>query len=362
MATIQGEDSLAGALERAAELIRRSRFPIIGGLLTDIGGAQAAIALAQKLGGVIDHAAGDSLTREARIRREVGASAASFGEVRNRADVIVVVGALPLTREPELLARLFPREEGLPRPGDNPRELILLGSDRAGAPDHIGVTSIAPGAQDLPTLIARLGAAIGERRDEEGAADDPIGRVAQRLKAAAFAVFVYSAAELDEPALFTILDIVRHLSITTRAATLALATPGNGDGVNLCSTWTCGLPVRTSFAGGAPVHDARRFATARLIESGEADALLWIDALGGQHAACPEGVPTVVLTSSPDAHKGEGIVIEVACAGRDHDAALYLSPISGIGMVKASRPNDVKPTVAAVLTRLAGMIDAREAA
>ncbi|MGI8723993.1 MAG: formylmethanofuran dehydrogenase, partial [Methyloceanibacter sp.] len=85
----RGDGSEASALERAAELLGRARLPVIGGLLTDIGGAQAAIALAQKLGGIIDHAAGDSLTREARIRREAGTSAASFGEVRNRADVIV---------------------------------------------------------------------------------------------------------------------------------------------------------------------------------------------------------------------------------------------------------------------------------
>jgi len=360
----RGDGSEASALERAAELLGRARLPVIGGLLTDIGGAQAAIALAQKLGGIIDHAAGDSLTREARIRREAGTSAASFGEVRNRADMIVVIGDLPLEQEPDLLDRLFPNQQGLPRPGSsNPRELILLGSDHTQVPDGIPVTSVGLGGHDLSTLIARLGAAIGERRDREGAADDPLGRVAQRLKAAAFAVFVYSAAELDEPALFTILDAIRHLSVSMRAATLAIAAPGNGDGVNLCSTWTCGLPVRTSFAGSVPVHDAKRFATTHLIESGEADALVWIDALAGQRVPCPKGVPTIVLTAFADAAEpGSDIVIEVACAGREHDAALYLSPISGIGMVKASRPKSAKPTVAAVLTRIAGMIDAREAA
>ena len=358
----RGEGSEASALERAAELLGRARLPVIGGLLTDIRGAQAAIALAQKLGGIIDHAAGDSLTREARVRREAGISAASFGEVRNRADVIVVIGALPLEQEPDLLDRLFPAEAGLPRPGSNPRELILLGPEQAQVPDRIPVTSIGLGDQDLPALIARLGAAVGNRSEHDDAGVT-LGGVAERLSSAAFAAFVYSAAELDEPALFTILDAIRHLSVTTRAATLAIATPGNGDGVNLCSTWTCGLPVRTSFAGSVPAHDANRFATTQLIESGEADALVWIDALAGPGVPCPKGVPTIVLTAFAEAAEhGSDIVIEVACAGRDHDAALYLSPISGIGMVKASRPNSVKPTVAAVLTRLAGMIDAREAA
>jgi formylmethanofuran dehydrogenase subunit A len=39
----------ASALLRAAELLRRARFLVIGGLLTDIDGAAAALALAKKL-------------------------------------------------------------------------------------------------------------------------------------------------------------------------------------------------------------------------------------------------------------------------------------------------------------------------
>ena len=83
---------MKSALERAADLLARARFPVFGGLLTDIRGAEAALALAAKLGGVIDHAAGESLARMSQIMRERGASSASFGEARNRADIIVIVG------------------------------------------------------------------------------------------------------------------------------------------------------------------------------------------------------------------------------------------------------------------------------
>jgi formylmethanofuran dehydrogenase subunit B len=352
----------ASALLRAAQLLGRAQLPVFGGLLTDIEGAAAALALAEKLGGVVDHANGESLARMARIMRETGASSASFGEVRNRADVIIMVGSGPLQRDPDLIKELFPEEEGLPRPGDQARELILLGSDLADAPAHVPVTPIGLGEHDLPTFIAQLGAAVGERRIGDEAAEDKLTRVADRLRTAAFAVFVYSTADLTEPALFTILEMVRHLSITTRAATLALAVPGNGDGVNLASTWTCGLPVPTSFAGSAPEHDAWRFATSRLIESGEADALVWIDALAEQGVQRPQGVPTVLLSSSAGAGEaGPDVVIEVACAGCDHDAALYLQAISGIGWVKAEKPNADKPTVAAVLARIAELIDKRKA-
>ena len=181
------------------------------------------------------------------------------------------------------------------------------------------------------------------------------------MRASAFAVFVYDPAELEEPVLHTLLEIVRYLVKTTRAATFSLAAPGNGEGVNLCSTWTCGLPVRTSFARKIPENDMWAYETERLLKSGEADALVWIDALDGERADRPKGAPAIVLSSEPAKAKRGDIVIEVGSAAADHDAALYLPPIAGIGMVKAKSANTDKPTVAEVLNRIAALIDGNDA-
>ena len=316
------------ALERAADLLGRARFPVIGGLFTDIGGAAAALALAEKLGGAVDHAAGTGLSRASRVMRETGATPASFGEVRNRADTVVVIGKGPLERDPDLIAKLFPGKPGLPRPGDNQREVIFLGLDKVRTPRHVRSSSIR-GRASLPELVALLAANVRETRFDirDKALRTKLNRAGERIRKSAFAVFVYDPA----------------------------------DGVNLCSTWTCGLPVRTSFAREVPEHDAWAYETERLLETGEADALVWIDALEGEGTKRPKGAPTVVLSSSPGrASKGD-VVIEVASAAGDHDAALYLSPISGIGMVKAGKANRDKSTVADVLTRIAELIDARNA-
>ena len=354
-----GEDE--DALERAAGLLDGARLPVIGGLLTDIAGAQAALALAQKLGGVVDHASGTALTRASRIRRETGVCAASFGEVRNRADVVVILGDAPLDQDPALLDTLFPSYDGLPRPGNAKRQLIALGTCKPSAPKGVTLTSIEVGKGGLPAAIAMLAAGVGQRRFalKDQTLKDKIDAVAEKLRQADFAVFVYSSSELEEPVLHTVLQIVRDLSNKTRAAMLALPAPGNGDGVNLCSTWTCGLPVRTSFARGVPVHDGFLYAADRLVASGEADAVLWIDGLDMSPASLPGKVPTVVLSARRGAHRKGDIVIEVANAGTDHAAALYLPAITGIGMVEPGGARSGKPTVAAVLTRLSEMIDAR---
>lgn len=350
----------ASALERAAEVLGHARLPVIGGLLTDIAGAEAALALAERLGGVVDHEAGEALSRSSRLMREVGACPASLGEVRNRADIVVLLGEAPLKRDPDLLHELVPPAEGLPRPGDNPRELVVLGGGKFKGESPVAATAIARGDKDLPTLIAMLATAVAGRRQKKHV-DPKIVDLAERLRAAAFPVFVYSPLDLDEPVLHTVLSMVRHLCLTTRAATLPLATPGNGDGVNLCSVWTCGLPVRTRFLAGLPQHDPWLYGTERLIDSGEADALLWVDALETQGAKPPRGVPTVLLAGNKPRKRAADIVIEVASAGRDHDAELYLPRISGIGVIKAAQANRNVPTVAETLHRIAQLIARPEA-
>jgi formylmethanofuran dehydrogenase subunit B len=100
----------------------------------------------------------------------------------------------------------------------------------------------------------------------------------------------------------------------------------------------------------------------RLIESGEADALLWVEALPTFGVERPQGVPTVVLSSTGNgATAADDVAIEVGCPGVDHDAELYLWSIAGIGMVKATRPNAGAPTVAEVLGRIAERIGSPEA-
>ncbi len=352
----------ASALERAAELLGQARLPVIGGLLTDIAGAEAALALAQKLGGVIDHDAGEALTRTTRLMRETGACPASFGEVRNRADIVVLIGEAPVARDPGLINELFPAEEGLPRPGDNPRELVVLGGTKPRGVGDVAVTALPLKEEDLPTLIGRLAMAVAGRPvSGEVKPDAKIARLAARLRGAAFPAFVYSAGELEEPVIHVVLDMVRYLCLTTRAATLNLAASGNGDGVNLCSAWTCGLPVRTRFVNGLPEHDPWLYASERLIGSGEADVLLFVDALEAEGAAPPRGVPTVLLTRDHGRTAAAEIVIEVASAARDHDAELYLPRISGIGVVKATQAATTAPTVAATLARIADLVPPAEA-
>src|SRR5580704_18393815 len=90
--------SLDEAAAAAAQLLARSGQPLIAGLGADIAGARAAIALAERVGGVVDHMHSAALMRDLDCLRETGVMLMTPGEARVRADVVLLAGdALPQT-------------------------------------------------------------------------------------------------------------------------------------------------------------------------------------------------------------------------------------------------------------------------
>ncbi|HEY0910853.1 MAG TPA: formylmethanofuran dehydrogenase, partial [Bradyrhizobium sp.] len=151
--------------------------------------------------------------------------------------------------------------------------------------------------------------------------------------------------------------LIDDLNKTTRFAGLPLIPPNGAEGVTQVVAWTTGLPVRTGFAGRAPLHDPWRFDAQRLIASGEADAALWISAF----SACPppwdNAVPTIALVPPGTVFRTPPrVVFEVGCPGRDHDAMMFDQALGGIALAAASAPRaiaSVADTVAAIIKRAA---------
>src|ERR1700709_1159632 len=84
--------ALETAIAEAAKLLGASRLPGIAGLGTDVAGARAAIALAERVGGVVDHMHSDVLLRGLSVMREAGAYVTTPNEARVRGDTLLLVG------------------------------------------------------------------------------------------------------------------------------------------------------------------------------------------------------------------------------------------------------------------------------
>ena len=136
------------------------------------------------------------------------------------------------------------------------------------------------------------------------------------LKTPHFGVAVWGGDGLDSLSIEMLQGLVLDLNKTTRFSGLPLGVGANAAGVVQTSGWMTGFPVRTSFGRGFPEHDTWRFDSTRLIESGEADAALWISAYGGEAPPWKKHIPLVALASPQTAFAREPqVCIEVGCPG-----------------------------------------------
>ena len=88
-AWIAGEPAaLDAAVAEAAQLLASSRHPLIAGLGTDVAGARAAVALAERIGAAIDHMHADELLRNLDVMRSSGVLRTTPSEAHVRADTL----------------------------------------------------------------------------------------------------------------------------------------------------------------------------------------------------------------------------------------------------------------------------------
>ena len=102
--------SLDEALSRASVILSQSRAPLIYGLSrSSTPGQRAAVALADRLGGVVDTTASLCHGPSIMAVQSVGESTCSLGEIRNRADLVIYWGCDPAVSHPRHAERTHSR-------------------------------------------------------------------------------------------------------------------------------------------------------------------------------------------------------------------------------------------------------------
>jgi formylmethanofuran dehydrogenase subunit B len=350
--------TLDDAIAQAARLLAASRQTLIGGLGTDIAGARAAVALAARTGAVVDHMHAQPVLRDLEVARSSGIMLTTPTEARIRAETLLIVG-------PDLegvLAEFLQKTIGSPQPsGAGPRERrtfwLCPGPDAAKAESAMPIRPIGRKARDLPALLAALRARTGGRRSGDGPVSAKLLReVSNALKAARFGVAVWSPAALDPLAIEMLCGLVNDLNATTRFSTLPLAPQDNARGVMHVCSWMTGLPFRTGFGRGDPLHDPWLFESHRLVASDETDCVLWISAYRGEAPAWLSPRTTIALTGH-DARFASPPRIHIAVGrpGRDHDCAQYCSSTGTLAAVAAAEPSGAI-SVADAITRIAAAL------
>jgi formylmethanofuran dehydrogenase subunit B len=241
VARVDGREvSLDEAVDAAAGILSAARAPLVYGLgQTSCEAQRRAVAIAEAAGAVIDvGAANDAYAA-------IGSSTATFGEIRDRAELVVLWRADPVVTHPRLLERLRL----------DPAAMVVVDSERTATADAAGAfVEVDDDFEALWTLRGGEGALGG------------------RLLAARHVAFIHGA--LDELTALALLSLVRDLARDRHAVTLALR-DGNARGAEDVLAWQTGFAAPVDFARGFPRESP---GAAELLERGEVDAALVVAA------------------------------------------------------------------------------------
>ena len=323
--------ALAAVIEAAAALIKRARLPLFGGLATDVEGMRAAMSIADRSGGVVDHALSEGQYRNFRVLQTSGWFMSTLTEVRNRADLLVVVGCDLQKLHPRFFERVVTAPESMFSAPPAKRTVVFVGQglDTSGATGpRIGeVVTLGCPPDKVGEVLAAVRALVNGRPiGAERVAGVPaaaIQALADRCRRASYGVMIWAPPGLAFPnadlTVHTVSELVKDLNLTTRFACLSLG--GNEGAVTagaVCG-WQSGYPLRVSFATGRPVYDQHLYAIARMLAANEGDVLVWIASISPDIVPPATKIPTVVLgTPGLKLAAPPAVFIPVGTPGLDH--------------------------------------------
>jgi formylmethanofuran dehydrogenase subunit B len=325
--------TLAEAVGEAARLLHDARQPLLAGLATDVAGARAVGRLADRCGGVLDHMNSPAAVRNSLVMQDTGWITTTLSEVRNRADLLVIADTDIVTRFPRFFERCISNQETLF--GENRHcEIIFLGPE---LPEEMTASGLT--VKVVPCDTRRLHEAFGTLRalvagrqlQATVVAGVPLREwqeLADRMQAARYGVVTWAAADFDFPhaelAIQAICELVKELNRATRFSCLPLGGSEGDLTADSVQLWQTGYGSRTACGSGHPVYDPYHLSTARLLQSGEADVLVWISSFNEARTppACPArtivlGRPGMTCVREPE------VFIPVGTPGVDHAGHLF---------------------------------------
>lgn len=340
-ALIDGQPaSLDEAVEAAAQILVRARYPLIYGLSSTYCEAQRqAVALADALGATIDCCTSVCHGPSGMALQGVGEPTCTLGEVKNRADLLIYWGSNPAESHPRHFTRYAVTPKGLFRPGGRKDRTVVLVDVRptpsARAADIF--LQVKPG-KDFEVLWALRALIRGVELDEDAVADTgltlaQLQDLAQRMKSCRFGVFFVGQGltqsrgkHMNTAAVFM---LIRELYTHTKFAALPMRGHGNVTGIDNVLAWQTGYPFGVNFSRGYPRFNPGEFTAVDVLARGEADAALIVasDPVANLPRVAAERltqIPTVALdTHESETTKVAKVAITTAPAGISVEGTVY---------------------------------------
>jgi formylmethanofuran dehydrogenase subunit B len=322
---------LAAAAAAAAALLKTAIAPLFHGLAADLHGIRALLELVDRSGGVVDHLGSGALFANITVARASGWVTATFGEIANRADFVLVIGADPARNFPRLHERLIANRTPLYRQA--PPVVAYLGpAGEAPASAAPTLTADLVTGGDLLDALGVLAASLRGRAPRKLSPSLPLATLAaigERLAAARYGGILWDAtqfaADEAELAVELIASMLRRLNEKTRCVGLPLGGSANGLGAMQATLWQTGWPLRVGFGGGAPLHDPWRFDGNRLLAAGEADLLVWAATLTAEPPPTTDAPVIAIVAHDVALPSPAAVEIRVGIPAIDHAGEIVRS-------------------------------------
>ncbi|MGR9114225.1 MAG: formylmethanofuran dehydrogenase subunit B [Gammaproteobacteria bacterium] len=363
---VEGKEvSLDVAVTKVAQLLKDTLQPVIGGCATDVNGMRALLALADKSGAVVDNMNFTGARRNFLALQDSGWMNTTLAEVKNRCDLLLVVGTDLESFAPRFYQRYLWNKEAMFLKDTSQRDVVYLGK----APS--GDASTSPKGQkaqvfecadvDLPEVVSVLRALVKEQPVQAdsvgGISISDLQVIADKLKSANYSVVTWAAGALAfnqaELTVQSLCEIVKDINNqNTRCSGLPLGGKEGDQTANQVCGWTTGYPARTRFSAGFPEYDPFLNDINQMLAQGEADALLWVQAFDSEAVPPKSDIPTVVIGRSGMTFEREpDVFIPVGTPGIDHAGHAYRMDNVVAIRLKKLRESGL-PSAAQVLTAI----------
>lgn len=366
--TIHGRPvSLEEAAQHAARQLRRSRYPVIDGLWnTSVEAQRLAVHLAETLGGVLIGGRPAEM-RAQRAAAAVGMIGATLGEVRHRADVILVWNSDPVATHPRHFERYSLDAFGrfLPN-GRQDRTLIVAGSRESSTDERANhVLRFAPSrdAESLAVLQAILRGIELDPRIVEAATGiglDAWAELAGTLRRARYGVILHDAGAIPvgevEHQTRALLSLVELLNESTCFAYSPLGGSGNQAGAEQVVGWMTARCGTIDFTSGVAQSRPDIESITDLLRRRAVDAAVLIhsDPLEETDPTSWQWlghIPTVVLSETNSVTSSAATVtFRTAALGRDSGGHIFRS--DGVCLPAKSWFPSQRPSDEEVLTAI----------
>ena len=279
--------ALAPAIDAAARILSEARAAFIYGLSRSATAtAGRAAALAALVRGVIDVEGSEEIRADLFALQTFGLPTATFGEIRDRADLLLLWRC-----DPRLTHRhLF---EVPPRPAlTRAPERAIVVVPAAGHPSARTTDLILPAGPggDLEAALALRAMAGGASIEGDAAGGVPLAALAEasdRLRRARYSAIFWAPAATAGPSgaavASTLTLLARDLNREARCVARPLGAGGNVAGAMTALAAATGFPCTVGFGSGAVRFAPGEFGAARMIGERCADTVLYLGARSGGH-------------------------------------------------------------------------------